>query len=89
MQQILRDTLPTNTKVWVFGSRATPTVKNSSDLDLAIDAGRPLTRQEDSALFNAFEESALPYTVDVVDMHKVSTMFKVIIEQNMVELEWT
>ena len=87
VQQILRDTLPTNVKVWVFGSRATWTTKDSSDLDLAIDAVRPLTRQESTSLAEAFDESSLPYKVDVVDMHTVSDTFKAIIERDMVALE--
>ncbi len=88
VQQILTDTLSTNAKVWVFGSRATWKTKRSSDLDLAIDAGRTLTRNENSALADAFDESDLPYKVDVVDMHKVSDTFKAIIERQMVPLEW-
>ena len=88
VQQILADALPTNAKAWVFGSRATWKTKRSSDLDLAIDAGRVLTRAENSALADAFDESDLPYKVDVVDMHNVSDTFKAIIERQMVTLEW-
>ena len=86
VQQILQITLPYDTKVWVFGSRATITTKRSSDLDLAIDIGRKLTRDESIALSEAFEESSLPYKVDVVDMHNVSATFKQIIEKNRVSL---
>lgn len=89
VQQILRDALPVDAKVWVFGSRATRQTKNSSDLDLAIDAGRPLTRKENNTLDDAFDESLLPYNVDIVDMHSVSATFKAIIEQNMVEMKFT
>lgn len=90
VQQILRNTLPVNAKVWVFGSRSTWKTKKSSDLDLAIDAGRPLTREENSTLEEIFDESDLPYKVDMVDMHIVSDTFKTIIERDMVELWiWT
>ena len=88
VQQILADALPKNAKVWVFGSRATWKTKRSSDLDLAIDAGRALTRYENSALADAFDESDLPYKVDVVDMHNVTNTFKAIIERQMLPLEW-
>ena len=88
VQQILADALPKNAKVWVFGSRATWKTKRSSDLDLAIDAGRALTRNENSALADAFDESDLPYKVDVVDMHNVTNPFKAIIERQMLPLEW-
>ena len=80
--------MPKNAKVWVFGSRATWKTKRSSDLDLAIDAGRALTRNENSALADAFDESDLPYKVDVVDMHNVTNTFKAIIERQMLPLEW-
>ena len=78
--------MPRDAKVWVFGSRAKWTTKDSSDLDLAVDAGRPLTRQEMNQLEDAFEESDLPYKVDVVDMHRVSDSFKTIIERDKVTL---
>ena len=35
VQGILREHLPAGVKVWVFGSRANWTTKDSSDLDLA------------------------------------------------------
>lgn len=86
VQDILCNTLPKGAKVWVFGSRATWTTKDSSDLDLAIDAGRPLTRQESGSLSEAFDESNLPYKVDIVDMQTVSENFKKIIERDKVGL---
>ncbi len=84
VQNILSTILPINSKVWVFGSRATGATKKSSDLDLVIDAGRPLNRQEKLILADAFEESNLPYKVDVVDMHTISDEFKEIIQKQMV-----
>ena len=72
----------------MFGSRAKWTTKDASDLDLAIDAGRPLTRAESNNLADAFEESDLPYKVDVVDMYTVSDTFRPYIEKERVELEW-
>ena len=64
---ILRANLPQGTKVWVFGSRATGRARRYSDLDLAIDAGRPLTLDEIGGLAEAFSDSDLPYKVDLVD----------------------
>lgn len=88
VKKILNDFLPKNAKVWVFGSRAKWTTKRSSDLDLAIDAGRPLTTTEIFNLADAFDESDLPYKVDVVDMQTVKETFRPYIEQDRVELEW-
>ncbi len=54
---------------------------------MAIDVGRLITRQEDIALADAFDESSLAYKVDVVDMHNISDTFKAIINKEMVRLE--
>ena len=52
VSDILYEYVP-KAKVLVFGSRAKWSAKDSSDLDLAIDADRPLTRREESALRDA------------------------------------
>ncbi|MBY0462491.1 MAG: nucleotidyltransferase domain-containing protein [Alphaproteobacteria bacterium] len=88
VQEILRNILAPEAKVWVFGSRAKWTAKTSSDLDLAIDAGRPLTLAESSNLADAFEESDLPYKVDVVDMYTMSDTFRPYVEKERVALDW-
>ena len=86
MQAVLASLLPAQARVWVFGSRAKWTTKDTSDLDLAIDAGRALTLRELGALGEAFEESDLPYRVDIVDMHTVSDGFREIIERDRVAM---
>lgn len=83
---ILRGILQPSARVWVFGSRANHTAGKTSDLDLAIDAGRPLSNAELGALAEAFLESDLPYRVDVVDMALVGEGFRRIIEANRVAL---
>jgi predicted nucleotidyltransferase len=85
VQQILTQHLPSEAKIYVFGSRAKGTTKRSSDLDLAIDLGRRLVQKEEFALAFAFEDSNLPYKVDVVDLHAVSASFKNAIEGSLVE----
>ncbi len=75
---ILTQYLPANCKVWVFGSRAKNQAKYNSDLDLALegkDTIAPLTMQQ---LKQAFVESKLPYTVDVLDINNISESFKAI-----------
>jgi predicted nucleotidyltransferase len=74
--------LPGSAAVWVFGSRAQGRARAASDLDLAIDAGRPLSREEATALHEVFEESDLPYTVDVVDLCSTSPSFRALIERD-------
>ena len=79
VQAILLARLPRPSQVWVFGSRATGKARRFSDLDLAIDAGRRLAASEAESLREAFAESALPWRVDVVDVHNVSPAFRALI----------
>jgi predicted nucleotidyltransferase len=73
---ILRANLPQSTKVWVFGSRATGRARRYSDLDLAIDAGRPLGLDEIAGLTEAFSDSDLPYKVDLADWHNIDARWR-------------
>lgn len=68
-------------EVRAFGSRVTRTAKNYSDLDLAIVGKRKLTLAEMSRLREAFEESDLPFRVDLLDWHAISPEFRRVIEQ--------
>ena len=69
VQCILREGLPDGSKVWVFGSRAGGRVKPWSDLDLLIEGPAPLSMGTLARLSDAFDESLLPWTVDLVDAH--------------------
>ena len=86
VQAILQTMLKKEAKVWVFGSRAKGTTKRAADLDLAIDAGRPLLPNEVFELTDAFEESDLPYRVDIVDLWTVNPTFRGIIDEVKVPL---
>ena len=79
VRAILRQHLPQGGKVWAFGSRARGDNRAASDLDLAVDVGRALTLIELAALCAGFEESTLPYKVDVVDMRQISAAFRDIV----------
>jgi type I restriction enzyme S subunit len=68
-------------EVRAFGSRFTWTAKDYSDLDLAIVGTEKLPFKDISALKTAFEESDLPYRVDVLDWHAISLEFQQVIEQ--------
>lgn len=76
LDDILRDHAPRPCRVWAFGSRAQNAAKPYSDLDLAIDAGRPLTLAEMADLAWAFEESDLPWRVDLLDLASCSDSFR-------------
>ena len=86
VQDILRSQLPASVKVWVFGSRANWTTKDSSDLDLAVEGAASLDHGVMVGLEIAFEESDLPYTVDVVDLNTVSLTFRQIVDGQRVPL---
>jgi predicted nucleotidyltransferase len=83
---ILAEHLPLSVQVWVFGSRATGRARRYSDLDLAIDAGRPLTLDETALLREAFEDSDLPYRVDIVDWQTIGERFRRLIAAERVPL---
>ena len=86
VQDILREHLPADVKVWVFGSRANWTTKDSSDLDIALESENKLSHKLLGALKDAFEDSTLPYTVDVADLNAVNHAFKQIVEDQKVPL---
>ena len=54
-------------QVKIFGSRARGDYKVTSDIDLAII----FTRQIQTSLSAAFENSNLPYTIDIIDYNEV------------------
>ena len=68
-------------EVRAFGSRVTGRVKPYSDLDLAVVGAARLDLDVFRRLREAFEESELPFRVDVLDWHGVSAEFRHIIEQ--------
>ena len=78
--EILRRYVP-DRKVLAFGSRATWTAKEHSDLDLAILGDAPLSLEETSALAESFTESDLPFKVDLVDWTKIDETFRSIIRR--------
>lgn len=80
VKAILRKHVP-DREVWVFGSRATGMAKRFSDLDLAIIGSSPLTLSERAALEYDFEESELPFKVDVVDWATTKDSFREVIKK--------
>lgn len=69
-------------KVLAFGSRATWTAKDYSDLDLAILGDEPLSLDVTSALAEDFRESDLPFKVDLVDWASADETFRNIIRRD-------
>ena len=85
--EILHAHLPAETKIHVFGSRATGQCKPWSDLDLAIEAPTPLSLSTLASLAEAFDESSLRWKVDLVDRRTVSKEFGAMIDLNKISLK--
>jgi len=69
-------------EVRAFGSRVSGPPKNYSDLDLAVVAAGKLNPDALRHLKEAFEESDLPFRVDVLDWHDVSPEFQAVIAKD-------
>ena len=83
VERILEEHVP-DCEVRAFGSRATWTAKDYSDLDLAVVGDSPLDWRTLSRLKEAFEESTLPMRVDVLDWHGITDAFRDSIERDSV-----
>lgn len=86
VKHILNSCIP-GVKVQAFGSRTNGLAKKYSDLDLAAMTEQPLTLQQNALLTEAFEESDLPFKVDVIDWSIISESFKEIIRPALVNLK--
>jgi predicted nucleotidyltransferase len=67
-------------EVRAFGSRVIGPAKDHSDLDVAVVARNKIKRRAKMLLREAFEESDLPFRVDVIDYNAVSDEFRAIID---------
>jgi predicted nucleotidyltransferase len=70
-----------NCEVRVFGSRYKQTSRDYSDLDLVIVGAAKLDLNVLADIKEAFEESNLPYRVDLLDWHAISPEFRKVIEK--------
>ena len=86
VRQILKQCVP-DKEVQAFGSRADGTAKPYSDLDLAIMMEQPLSLLQGALLTEAFEESDLPFKVDIIDWTTTSEGFRKLIEPSLVSIK--
>ena len=63
-------------EVMVFGSRASGSPKPYSDLDIAIMGDEKIDFETQALLRDAFEESDLPFRVDILQWCNTSPEFK-------------
>ncbi len=81
VQKILKQHFP-GLEVRAFGSRVQGKAKLYSDLDLVLIGGKTLDWRKIEMLKNAFSESDLPMSVDIVDWNALSDDFRKIVSEN-------
>lgn len=86
IQGLLEKYVP-DCNVWAFGSRAAWTAKEHSDLDLVILGPSKLKTRIFESLKEDLDESALPFRVDILDWHRISSEFKRNIEKSHVVIK--
>lgn len=69
---------------YLFGSRAKGINQKFSDLDLCIK--QHISRRERAKIIQAFDDSKLPITVDLVIWEECSSDFKNLIAKDMVQI---
>lgn len=73
-------------EIIAFGSRIHGTAKTWSDLDLAIKPKSARDLKLTAEVKEAFQESELPFRVDIIDWNDISPAFRKAIETNGYEL---
>lgn len=86
VNDILRKYLPHDAKVWVFGSRVNGSATRGSDLDLAVEGTRRISTETMASLDIVFDDSYLPYVVDIMDMKDTSHEFAQVVNSQKVPL---
>jgi type I restriction enzyme S subunit len=81
VKRILAEYVP-DCEVRAFGSRCKGAARKFSDLDLAVCGHEKLPWLQLADLQEAFQESDLPFRVDVLDYHTVSDNFRAIIDKD-------
>lgn len=78
IKRILSGIVPGNQAI-VFGSRCSGRAKPYSDLDLVIKGTAPIAPKVLSELIDAFQESDLPFRVDLIDWNTITEEFQHVI----------
>ena len=79
VRTILLELVPHNA-AWVFGSRAGGNPKPHSDLDIVLIDPPNVGESTKSALKQKFEESNLPFRIDVVFWNSLNKSFQRIVQ---------
>ena len=86
--QVLKDNIPQkDAKFYIFGSRAKENYKEYSDVDIAVKLpDKKLSADILGKILLEFNDSTLPYEVDVIDLNAIDEKFKSLIKNSLVEL---
>jgi predicted nucleotidyltransferase len=63
-------------KMYLFGSRARGDNTERSDIDIAIDAGRPMSLTEKGQILSMIDALNMPQKTDIVDWHRAPEALK-------------
>src|SRR5260370_22233908 len=68
-------------RVFLFGSRATGSAGERSDIDIGIEGPSPIPRAALAAIADELEETPTLYTIEIVDFARVSDDFRRVAER--------
>jgi len=88
IMNILRRNLDDNVSVYAFGSRVKNTARQYSDLDLLLKSEQDIPQKIIFTLKEEFEESDIPFRVDISDWHRLSETFKPFIDKEKVQINF-
>jgi len=71
---------------FIFGSRATGSSRKFSDIDIGVKCEKQIDLLLLSDIEEAFEESNIPYKIDVVDFSNVTNTFRDVSMQEIIKL---
>lgn len=77
---------PKKDRVFIFGSRATGRGKEFSDIDIGVKSDKQIDLLLLSNISEAFDESNIPYIVDIVDFSTISKTFENIASEKIINL---
>src|SRR5262252_4210523 len=68
-------------RVFLFGSRASGSAGERSDVDIGIEGPAPVSHAALAAIHDELEEAPTLYTIEVVDFARVSEKFRQVAER--------
>jgi type I restriction enzyme S subunit len=85
IRQTLRKLLPNGSRIFLFGSRARGDASHSSDFDICIMSDEPIDSNLFAQIRAVFEESFVPFNVDLVDYSQTTEEFRSIAMKDAIE----